>query len=224
MENMENITKVKPQKSSGGRTVLIVLLTLVVMIGSCVGAYLFLRSQNELTTENVKVTANLHTIVPTGAGKLRKLMVATGDLVQKDQIIGLVENGGYLRSPIDGEVVECDATQDQMVSPSKAVCVVADTRDIYVQANIEETSIRRIRKGQQVSVRLDAYPGQVFTGVVREVDSITQNALAGNMMSYSTSGTYTKVTQLIPVKIDLLGGVTLSSLIGTNATVTIQFN
>jgi multidrug resistance efflux pump len=59
---------------------------------------------------------------------------------------------------------------------------------------------------------------------VREIDKITQNAIAGNTMSYSTSGTYTKVTQTIPVKIDLRDRINLGSLIGTNATVTIQLD
>lgn len=212
-----------PRKSGAGKFLLLFVLALVVLIGAAVGVQMLLRSQNQLTTDNVKITANLHAIAPTGAGKLRKLMVKTGDTVSRDQIIGLVENGGYLRSPIDGEVVECDAAQGQLVSPGKAVCVIADTRDIYAQANIEETTIRRIRPGESVTVRLDAYPGQTYTGTVREVDSITQTALSGNLMSYTTSGTYTKVTQLIPIKIDVQG-VALNNLIGTNATVSIELN
>ena len=149
-------------------------------------------------------------------------MVKKGDVVQKDQILALSENTGYLKSPVDGAIVECDVAEGQTVGPSTVIAVVADTRDIYIQANVEETAIRRVRAGQAVRVTLDAYPGQAFSGVVREIDSITQSAISGNAMSYSTSGTYTKVTQTIPVKIDLAGGIDLSGLIGTNPTVSIQ--
>ena len=69
---------------------------------------------------------------------------------------------------------------------------------------------------------LDAYPGRRFKGHVEEIDQVTQSALSGNMTSFSTSGTYTKVTQLIPVRIDLDEDVALEGLIGTNATVKIK--
>ena len=198
------------------------IAALVVVIAAITGGYFVLRDMNLLTTDNLKVTASLHAITPSGAGKLRRLMVKKGDVVKKDQILALSENTGYLKSPVDGAVVECDVAEGQTVGPSTVIAVVADTRDIYIQANVEETAIRRVRAGQAVRVTLDAYPGQAFSGVVREIDSITQSAISGNAMSYSTSGTYTKVTQTIPVKIDLAGGIDLSGLIGTNATVSIQ--
>ncbi len=40
--------------------------------------------------------------------------------------------------------------------------------------------------------------------------------------SFTTSGTYTKVTQLIPVKIRLVENLNLADIIGTNATVKIR--
>lgn len=216
-------TASKPQKSRSAGPI-IALVVLIVVIGAAIGGWLLLKDLNTLTTDNVKVTADLSAIAPTGAGKLRRLMVEKGSMVTKDQIIAVAENTGYLKSPVAGEVVECDVTQGQMVGPSTVIAVVADTSDIYIQANVEETSIRRVRSGQIVRVSLDAYPGQTFIGIVREIDKITQNAIAGNTMSYSTSGTYTKVTQTIPVKIDLRDRINLGSLIGTNATVTIQLD
>lgn len=215
-------TTAKPEKGRSGRGAVAALIALVVVIAAITGGYFVLRDMNLLTTDNVKVTASLHAITPSGAGKLRRLMVKKGDVVQKDQILALSENTGYLKSPVDGAIVECDVAEGQTVGPSTVIAVVADTRDIYIQANVEETAIRRVRAGQSVRVTLDAYPGQAFSGVVREIDSITQSAISGNAMSFSTSGTYTKVTQTIPVKIDLAGGIDLSGLIGTNATVSIQ--
>ena len=217
-------TAAKPEKSRSGKGAVVIIVVLIVVIGALIGGYFVLKDMNTLTTDNVKVTADLHTITPTGAGKLRRLLVAKGETVTKDQILASADNTGYLKSPVNGEIVECDVTQGQMVAPSTVIAVVADTSDIYIQANVEETAIRRVRAGQIVRVSLDAYPGQTFIGIVREIDKITQNAISGNAMSYSTSGTYTKVTQTIPVKIDLRDGINLSSLIGTNATVSIQLD
>ena len=141
-----------------------------------------------------------------------------------NQIIGKVDKVGYLRSPIDGEVVQANVALNQLVGPATVTAVVADTTDIYVLTNIEETEIAKIKVGQSVQLVLDAYPGKTYSGYVREIDRTTQTAISGNAMSYSTSGTYTKVTQLIPVKVQITDPVELTNLIGTNVTVTIALN
>jgi multidrug resistance efflux pump len=86
---------------------------------------------------------------------------------------------------------------------------------------VEETNILKIHEGQSVTVSLDAY-GREFDGYVADVNSVTSTALSGSATSFTTSGTYTKVTQLIPVKIKLGDNVDLTDIIGTNATVKIR--
>jgi len=98
---------------------------------------------------------------------------------------------------------------------------VANTSDMYITANVEETNILKIHPGQSVTVSLDAY-GQSFDGYVQEVNTVTSTELTGSSISFTTSGTYTKVTQLIPVKIRLLADIDLADIIGTNATVRIR--
>ena len=100
---------------------------------------------------------------------------------------------------------------------------VANTYDMYIGANIEETDITKIKEGQSVKITLDAYCSQKFEGIVTQVNSITNNALTGQTTSFSTSGTYTKTTQLIPIKIKLVNSdIPLENIIGTNATVNIK--
>jgi multidrug resistance efflux pump len=98
---------------------------------------------------------------------------------------------------------------------------VANTSDIYITANVEETNILKIHPGQSVTVSLDAY-GQSFDGYVQDVNTVTSTKLAGSVTSFTTSGTYTKVTQLIPVRIRLVDDIDLAPIIGTNATVKIR--
>ncbi len=70
-------------------------------------------------------------------------------------------------------------------------------------------------------VKLDKEPVS-FAGYVEDVNTVTSEKLSGSMTSFTTSGTYTKVTQLIPVKIKLLDDINLADIIGTNATVKIR--
>jgi len=107
------------------------------------------------------------------------------------------------------------------VTPSVVIMVVAKTSDIYITANVEETNILKLHPGQPVTVSLDAY-GRSFDGYVDDVNTVTSSRLSGLASSFTTSGTYTKVTQLIPVKIRLLNDINLADIIGTNATVKIR--
>ena len=147
--------------------------------------------------------------------------VSQGDEVKAGQVLARVENGPYIISPIDGTVTDVKMQEGDYVTASDVVVVVAKTSDMYITANVEETNILKIHTGQSVSVSLDAY-GRSFDGYVEDVNTVTSTKLTGSATSFTTSGTYTKVTQLIPVKIKLLDNVDLADIIGTNATVKIR--
>jgi len=214
-------TEKKQSMSKNNMNMIFTIVALVIMIGVGVWYYLYWEGNTYFSTENAKVTAQMYSVNPTSAGKLVKYTVDLGSIVKENEVIGRVENGGYLKSPINGQVVKSNATLNQIVSPTAAVVVIADTGNIYVGANIEETDIIKIKEGQAVTVQLDAFPGKKFKAHVSEIDKTTQTALSGSATSFSTSGTYTKVTQLIPIKIKI-DDVDLTGLIGTNATVKIK--
>jgi len=99
--------------------------------------------------------------------------------------------------------------------------VIAKTSDMYITANVEETTILIIQMGQSVKVSLDAY-GWSFDGYVEHVNTVTSTKLSGSATRITTSGTVTKVTQLIPIKIKLVDNVDLIDVISTNTTVKIR--
>ncbi|HVJ49282.1 HlyD family secretion protein [Desulfitobacterium sp.] len=198
------------------------IIGLLILVGVGIWTYFYVQSNTYFTTDNAKVTTEVYNVAPSASGRLVKLNVAEGSLVKENEVLGRLENGSYLRSPIKGQVVKSNVVLNQLVSPTVVAAVVADIDHSYVSANIEETNITKIKEGQDVTVQLDAYPGQKFKGQVKEINKVTQTALSGNATSFSTSGTYTKVTQLIPVKIVLEDTGKLEGLIGTNATVKIK--
>lgn len=205
-----------------GHNAVFIVIAILIMAGVGTWYYFYWQSNTYFKTENAKVTANLYTVTPSASGKLIKLNISQGSYVEENEVIGRAENGPYMKSPIKGQVVKSDVTLNQVVAPTTVIAVIADTSNIYVNANIEETDIRKIKKGQEVEVQLDAYPGKKFKAHVEDVNRVTQTALTGNATSFSTSGTYTKVTQLIPVKILIDEEVDLEGLIGTNSTVKIK--
>lgn len=204
------------------QNIIFAIIGIAIMIGVGVWYYFYWQGNNYFTTENSKVTAELRTVMPLSSGRVVKLNISEGSMVKENEVIGRLQNGSYLRSPINGQVVKSNIILNQMVSPSLVAAVIADTSNIYVGANVEETDIIKIKEGQEVTVKLDAYPGKSFKGHVEEINKVTQAALSGNATSFSTSGTYTKVTQLIPIKIIIDDSVNLDGLIGTNSTVKIR--
>lgn len=219
---MENQEMNKGKKKSGKKNIVLIIVALIIMIGvGCWYAYYYISSQY-FSTDNAKVSGGIYTVTPPMAGKLVKFTANVGDAVEADEIIGRVEGGTYIKSPVDGEIIQSDATLNQMVGQSTVVAVIADTSDLYIQANIEETDVNKIKVGQTATVTLDAYPGKKFKAHVSEVDNLTQTALSGSALSFTTSGTYTKVTQLIPIEITIDDDVELKNIIGTNAYVKIK--
>ena len=212
----------KQQKSGGKKNMFLVIVAAVIMIGVLAWYGYYSISSQYFKTENAKVSGSIYQVTPTLPGKLVKLTVAEGDKVKANEIIGRVEGGSYVKSPVDGEVIKCDTSINQTVSQATTIAVIAETSDLYIKANIEETDIDKIKEGQAVTVTMDAYPGKKFKAHVSKIDNVTQTALSGNATSFSTSGTYTKVTQLIPVKITLDDDVELVNIIGTNAAVKIK--
>ena len=197
------------------------LLLIAVIIACSIGYYFYSTNVLYFKTDNAKITSKMYTITPVMNGKVLEWNVEAGDLVKKDQILGRQEVLPYITSPIDGTVIKSDVVQNESVSASTALAIVADTSNLYIGVNIEETDIRKISVGQDVSINLDAYPNKTFKGKVTEIDNTTQTYFSGNQ-SFSTSGTYTKVTQLVPVKVSIENDDNLPLTLGMNAIVKIK--
>ncbi|MFA6942159.1 MAG: efflux RND transporter periplasmic adaptor subunit, partial [Clostridiaceae bacterium] len=215
----EKIEKVKNKKNK--KVILLSILVVAVLLACSAGYYYFDVSSRYLSTDNAKVTAKMYTITPNISGELIEWSVKEGERVEKNEVLGRQEVLPYIISPIDGTLVKNNGVEGQMVTPVTQLAVIADTDNLYIGVNIEETDIAKIQVGQNVDVKIDAYAGKIFNGVVNEIDRTTQTYFS-SPTSFSTSGTYTKVTQLIPVKIIIENENNLPLTFGMNATVKIH--
>lgn len=212
----------KKEKKKGKLKGILYLVVLVVVVAGCAtGYYIYTENTRYFTTDNAKVTAKMYSVLPTTSGKLLSWDVENGDLVEQDQILGRQEVLPYITSPISGTVVKNDGAVNQIAAAGTPLAVIADTANMYIGVNIEETDIAKIRLGQTVDVKIDAYPGKTFPGQITEIDQTTQTYFSGTS-SFSTSGTYTKVTQLIPIKVTIENSENLPLAFGMNATVKIH--
>jgi len=74
--------------------------------------------------------------------------------------------------------------------------------DLWVIANFKETQLTKIRPGQPVEVKVDAYPGMTLRGHVDSVQAGTGSRFS-LLPPENATGNYVKVVQRVPVKIVL---------------------
>jgi membrane fusion protein, multidrug efflux system len=104
-----------------------------------------------------------------------------------------------LVAPRDGRVTRRTVEQGAYVQTGEALLALVPD-DLWVVANFKETQLERIRPGQPVQIRVDAYPQRPFKG---KVDSLQAGSGArfSLLPPENAVGNYVKVVQRVPVKI-----------------------
>ena len=91
-------------------------------------------------------------------------------------------------SPIDGTVLSRNVSAGQTVVSSlnaPTLFVIAkDLTRMQVQAAVDEADIGNVKNGQRVTFSVDAFPDDVFEGVVKEVR--LQPTVSSNVVTYAT--------------------------------------
>jgi cobalt-zinc-cadmium efflux system membrane fusion protein len=77
-----------------------------------------------------------------------------------------------LYAPIGGKIVENNAVMGDMVDQDAEILTIMNPNLLRVDTEIYEKDIAKIREGQQVEVRVPAYPNEVFTGRIQYVSDI----------------------------------------------------
>ncbi len=125
-----------------------------------------------------------------------------------------------LKAPFAGKVARIAVQPGETISSGQTVLSLTQLDNIWINANIEEKKVNRLQPGQRVDVRIDTYPGKVFSGQVESVGEVSQSTFA-LFSSESTAGSFTKVNQRIPIKISVdTQGMVFRA--GTSAQVTIH--
>lgn len=75
-----------------------------------------------------------------------------------------------ITSPISGEVSGRHVNQGEVVNPGDPLITVVNTSQLELAGQIPVQSAARVQRGQQVEFTVDAYPGQVFEGIVARVE------------------------------------------------------
>lgn len=108
-----------------------------------------------------------------------------------------------IKSPVPAVIDRTFVLPGEYVAAGQRILLLHNTNVVWIEANIKETQIGRIKLGQTVNVSVDAYPDDRFIGMVTRIGSVTTARFA-LMPSPNPSGNFTKITQRVPVRISMV--------------------
>jgi membrane fusion protein (multidrug efflux system) len=106
-----------------------------------------------------------------------------------------------IHAPSAGRIGKKNLETGNRVLPGQALLALVQP-DVWVTANFKETQLDRVRPGQPVRVRVDAFSGRVLTGRVESI-APASGAQFALLPPDNATGNFTKITQRVPVKIIL---------------------
>ena len=108
-----------------------------------------------------------------------------------------------LTAPYDGYIGRRTLEPGQFVQAGQTISYMVRNQDKYITANYKETQIAHIFIGQEVIVKVDAFPGRTFRGRVTAISEATGSKYS-LVPTDNSAGNFVKVQQRIPVRIDLV--------------------
>jgi multidrug resistance efflux pump len=223
------------------RRVLLPILAVILIVAAFFGFNAWREGTLYVSTDNAQLSGQPVQVGAMNAGKVESIAPSIGAAVHKGDVIaqvalpsqvGMAQGGqpklGFLgagdtrvdvQAPIDGIVIAEPVAVGATVAAGQPIVSIVDPSQLFVNANIEETNIARVKVGQPVTVHVDAL-GADIPGKVEAVTPATANVFS-ILPSSNTTGNFTKVTQLVPVRISVnLGNQPL--LLGANVEVKIR--
>jgi len=150
-----------------------------------------LKRAQELFAKNLEPRTDLETAEVAAKQAEAQLKSTQSQIVQAEAAVNKAKvdlDHTIITAPIDGIITSRNVDKGQTVASSMQAptlfIIAADLTKMQVNANIDESDVGRMRPGQTVRFRVDAYPNDTFVGTV---DQVRLNpTTVQNVVTYST--------------------------------------
>nr|WP_241955106.1 HlyD family efflux transporter periplasmic adaptor subunit [Staphylococcus chromogenes] len=206
-----------------------VTILLILIIGA-VAFYFYNQSANYIKTDNAKVDSEQMKLSSPIPGQITKLNAKEGDKLNEGDTVAEVTGKGQdgqpqkmeIKMPKDGTIAKLDGQENGMAQAGQPMAYAYNMNDLYITANIDETDVKDLSENEKVDVSIDGQSSQI-KGRVDRIGNATASSFS-LMPSSNSDGNYTKVTQVVPVKIKLDNQPSKGIVPGMNAEVSIHKN
>jgi multidrug efflux pump subunit AcrA (membrane-fusion protein) len=118
---------------------------------------------------------------------------------------GQVRREMEIDSPVSGYITERNALPNMYVQPETRLYTIADLSTIWVNAEVPQNDVGKVKVGNPATVTVDAYPGRTFRGQVNSIlPQVDMTTRAGRVrLVFSNSGLALKPGMFVNVNFDL---------------------
>jgi membrane fusion protein (multidrug efflux system) len=117
-----------------------------------------------------------------------------------------------LRAPIAGVATQVASIQmGRFLAAGTAVFSVISSENLWIDANPKETDLTYVRRGQPVSISVDAFPDKEWSGTVGAISPGT-GAQFAILPPQNAAGNWIKIVQRVPMRIEFAPGQDLRRL------------
>lgn len=109
----------------------------------------------------------------------------------------------HVKAPGNGLVTKLNLRPGSYVQAGTPLFAFIEGNQYWVDANLKETDMDRIRPGLAATVQVDMYPNKVFKGVVESISGGSGTAFS-LLPAENATGNWVKVTQRVPVRVRIL--------------------
>ncbi|MDO5660131.1 MAG: HlyD family efflux transporter periplasmic adaptor subunit [Staphylococcus xylosus] len=213
------------------KMVLINIITIVVLvIIGVVGFHFYNQATGFVSTENAKVDGEQIKVSAPASGEIKSFDVKNNEKLSKGDKVAVIAAKGEdgqsqnmdIKMPQDGTIVKTDGMEGSIAQAGSPIAYAYNLDDSYITANVDEKDISDVEEGKDVNVKLDGEKAEL-KGKVEEIGKATASSFS-MMPSSNTDGNYTKVSQVVPVKISLDSKPSKNVVPGMNAEVKIHKN
>lgn len=106
-------------------------------------------------------------------------------------------------APTSGRIGKKNIEAGQFIQAGQPLMTVVQDTTFWVVANFKETQVSKLKIGDEAELKLDAYPDKILKGKIISISDAT-GAKSSLLPADNASGNFVKVTQRVPVKIEIL--------------------
>ncbi len=133
----------------------------------------------------------------------KQTQVAAANVLRAKAVLDAAQlNLSYtvVTAAIDGQVSRIAAQPGQLVQAGQSLFYLVNDAEMWVIANFKETQIAKMKIGQEVSLKIDAFDGEEFLGQVASFSPATGGQFSV-LPPDNATGNFVKTIQRLPVKI-----------------------
>lgn len=126
-------------------------------------------------------------------------------------------------APVTGKIGKRNVEDGQYIQPGAPLFSIVNDEHFWLVANFKETQLEKMKEGQAVSIRLDGYPDIDIKGTVSSFSRAT-GAKFALLPPDNATGNFVKVTQRVPVRIDLVNADQYKGILRAGLSAEVEVN